>query len=231
MTLLTMLLPGALVLLLGLAAIPLHVRFRLDFRGRLRRSLRLAWGFGLVRLKFEGGTAPASAPTDGAGSSRTGESTERTTAQSAKEPPTPAAERRAEPGTESPSERSTSPGNATRYLAPLRVRAFRRRVLRFARDCWKALRARVDLRARIGLGDPADTGELWALLGPLSALLGMLTPSSIIIEPEFDDATFEFHSSGELRVIPLQFAWLVLSLACSPGIWRGVRAATGPARA
>ena len=125
------------------------------------------------------------------------------------------------------SEESTEPKpkrKKLRPLAALRQKAFRGRVLRFVRDLWRALRKRdLSLRIRVGLGDPAETGQLWALLGPLSALLANIEDTSIELEAEFVDAVFEVDSRGNLSVIPLQLLYLVLGLLCSPPFWRGMR--------
>jgi len=56
-------------------------------------------------------------------------------------------------------------------LTALRDAALRRRVWRLIRDLRQAIRLqRGHLHARLGLGDPADTGRLWALLGPLQTV-------------------------------------------------------------
>ena len=115
-------------------------------------------------------------------------------------------------------------------LAALRLKPFRQRILRFARDLWHAFRKRdLRLRIRAGLGDPADTGQLWALCGPLSGWLASIDDASIELEPEFIDAVFELDSSGKISVIPLQLLYLVLGLLCSPPFWRGMRRMRRPA--
>jgi len=109
-------------------------------------------------------------------------------------------------------------------FAVLRQSAFRRRIMRFIGDLWHALRKQdVRLRVRVGLGDPADTGQLWAIVGPVAGMLHNFKQASIRIEPEFRDATFELDGSGTLRVIPLQLLYLTLALFLSPPIWRGMR--------
>jgi hypothetical protein len=108
--------------------------------------------------------------------------------------------------------------------AAIRSKPFRQRVVRFIREIWCAIhKQNLRLRIRIGLGDPADTGQLWALMGPLSGLLANTREATIEIEPEFVDAVFELDSSGSIRVIPLQLLYLVFGLLLSPSIWRGIR--------
>ena len=72
------------------------------------------------------------------------------------------------------------------------------------------------LRLRIGLGDPADTGLLWAVMGPLSGMLKNLQGASIEIDPEFIDEVLELESHGQFRLIPIQFIVLIIVFIFSP---------------
>ena len=67
---------------------------------------------------------------------------------------------------------------------------------------------------RIGLGDPADTGLLWAFLGPLSAL--PLRNAELRLEPEFVDPVLELEADGRLLLVPLRFLILAVAFALSP---------------
>lgn len=98
-------------------------------------------------------------------------------------------------------------------MAAIRQPAFRRRILRFVSDVWHAIHKKnVRLLLRLGLGDPADTGQLWAVLGPLSGMLARLRDIRIAIEPDFLDSRLEVDSSGTIRMIPLRLAIIVLGL-------------------
>ena len=106
----------------------------------------------------------------------------------------------------------------------LRQTAFRRRIILFIHDLWHAVHKRdISLRLRVGLGDPADTGQLWAMLGPVAGMLADTQAASIEIEPEFFDATLELDSSGDIRFIPLQMIYLTVGLLLSPPVWRGIK--------
>lgn len=106
----------------------------------------------------------------------------------------------------------------------IRQKPFRQRSIKFIRDLWHAIhKHNLSLRIRIGLGDPADTGQLWAIVGPLSGMLATVQQASIEIEPEFIDAVFELDSSGNIRVIPLQMIYLAIGLLLSPAIWQGIK--------
>ncbi len=183
----------ALLVLLGLLAIPVTLTYRLSWQRQLRGKASLQWLFGLVRVRL----APP-----GAGR--------------------PAAD--AKPGDDSTAAKPKRARKKFNPLAALREKDFRRRIIRFVRELWRALRKRdLYLRIRVGLGDPADTGQLWALCGPLSGVLANVEGASIELEPEFVDAVFELDSSGRLSVIPLQLLYLAFGLLCSPTFWRGMR--------
>ena len=79
------------------------------------------------------------------------------------------------------------------------------------------------MRLRIGLDDPADTGRLWALVGPVSGLLANIHEVSIEIEPEFFETIIELNSNGTIRVIPLQIIFLTAALLLSPPFWQGMQ--------
>ena len=109
------------------------------------------------------------------------------------------------------------------FMAAIRQAPFRRRMFRFVSDLWRTIHKKnVRLLVRLGLGDPADTGRLWAVLGPLSGMLARLRDIRVTIEPDFLDATLEVDSSGTIRMIPLQIAIIVFGLLFSPPIWRGI---------
>jgi hypothetical protein len=76
---------------------------------------------------------------------------------------------------------------------------------------------------RLGMGDPADTGRLWALLGPLNAAADNLRHAEVQIEPDFADSSLEFQFDGRLRVVPLQLVALATGFALSPASLRAWR--------
>lgn len=113
-----------------------------------------------------------------------------------------------------------------RLGAALRQPAFRNRIIRFTRDIWHAIhKQQLSLHLRVGIGDPAATGQLWSILGPLSGMLFMLDDADISIEPDFIDSTLELESCGNIRIIPLQIIYHLLALLLSPDIWHGLREA------
>jgi hypothetical protein len=109
--------------------------------------------------------------------------------------------------------------------------AFRQRVYRLLADVTRAAHLhQLRLRMRLGLDDPADTGRLWAIVGPLNGLAQTLRDADVHIEPEFMEPVFEFRARGRLLLVPLQFLVLGLGFALSPvsiRAWRTLQ--RGPA--
>lgn len=193
---------GALGVLIGLSllllTVPIAVEFRLRRVEAFEARVTVRWLFGLVRLRRVW-PAPAGAPP----------------------PSRPAPARVA--GRGPPRQR---PGRALRLFGDA---AFRRRVVRLARDLIAAAQPRdLFLHARLGLGDPADTGRLWALVGPLNAVAQGLARFDLRIEPEFGDPVFEFDAHGAALLVPLRFLALGAAFAFSPATLRAWRAAEAP---
>jgi hypothetical protein len=181
-----------LSLVVILLAVPVTLTYQCSWRRTVSAELRLTWAFGLVRADVS--------PDQG---------------KSKSEKP--------EEARSKSDRRQRTPGKKKNdFLAAIRQPSFRRRILRFVSDVWRSIHKKnIRLLLRIGLGDPADTGQLWAAFGPLSGMFARARDVSITVVPDFLDSTFEVDSSGTIRVIPLQFAVLALGLLFSPSIWRG----------
>lgn len=99
--------------------------------------------------------------------------------------------------------------------------AFRRRIHKFIRDMFRATHPRkLALRLRIGLGDPADTGRLWALIGPIAGMAQTIAGAAVLIEPEFMDPLLEVESHGRFRLVPIQFIAMTVTFLLSPVMLR-----------
>ncbi len=181
----------AVAILLGLVAllaVPLEAAFRLDRVAALEGEVQLRWLFGLVRVRL-----------------------------AVPRPRARAAEAAAGPKAARKRERREGRGGAGRGLAVLRQAEFRERVRRLVGDLVRALHVRrLLLHVRMGLGDPADTGLLWALVGPLGAVAAGSTGGDVRIEPDFLDSALELHSRGEVRIVPLRILALAVGFALSP---------------
>ena len=185
-----------LALLIGLLAVPLSVAFSIHRIGETTGFVRFWWLFGLVRYQL---CFPRDAKPKTQGAS----------------PP----KKKAKP--------AGKKGGAGRALTLIRQQGFRRRVVKFVRDMLRATHGRdLFLRLRIGLGDPADTGCLWAVVGPVAGLAQTLQSIVVRIEPEFMDPVFEVESHGQFRLVPIQFFALSAAFLLSPtmlGAWRQLR--------
>ncbi len=192
----------AVAVLLGLAgllAVPLGVAFQLEGIEAFQGRLTIRWLFGLVRVRVAvpGARRPPAAPA-------------------------------AEPEPARKRARRGARGGGARFLAVLRQAPFRRRVHRLVGDLVRVVRVRrLRLRMRLGLGDPADTGRLWAVVGPLTAASQGLG-ADVRIEPEFVDPVLEFRARGRVRVVPLQVLAVAVPFALSPASIRGWRTLRSP---
>lgn len=114
---------------------------------------------------------------------------------------------------------------ARRFAAVLATEGFQTRLLGLAHDLLRRFHIReLSLRVRLGLDDPADTGRLWALVGPLAGTLALLPVARIAVEPQFASAAFDLDMRSRVRVIPLRLLFAVLAFALSPGTVRALRA-------
>lgn len=185
-----------LTLFVALLAVPLTVVFSIDRIEETRGLLRFRWLFGLVRFQLRIPQADKAGP------------------QPASAP---------EKKVKSPRRRKRK-GRAGKLLSLIKQPAFRRRVYKFIRDMIRATHARdLFLRLRIGLGDPADTGYLWAVVGPIAGLAQEIRSAVVRIEPEFIDPVFEVESHGQFRLVPIQFIALTAGFVLSPTTLRAWR--------
>lgn len=196
MLLATVIAGGILLALLLLLALPVDLSFQTTGLHGFRAQFRLRCLFGLLHFGID-------LPVARGGPARRVPTARKTrTARSA---------------------RQTGPGRPHLPLA-LRQADFRQRCLRLARDLLAALHLhQLHLRLRLGLGDPADTGRLWAVMGPLAAWAQGLRGARVSIEPEFMEAVLEFQVQGRARLVPLQLLALVLGFVLSPAALRAWR--------
>jgi hypothetical protein len=113
----------------------------------------------------------------------------------------------------------------------LRSEGFWPRLLRFASDILNVMQVRIfRLRVRLGLKDPADTGQIWSFVGPLTAILAEARGTDIAIEPDFERAFLSVDGNAELRVIPIRVLVVVIPFIGSPATLRAAWAAIASRR-
>jgi hypothetical protein len=185
---------AVLLFVIALLAIPITFRFELCSDESRRNEFSLRWAFGLVRVRI---------PIE-------------KTEKSSVDETAPKKERK-------PRKRRSSRWRANPFPV-LTFKRFRRRIIRFVRDIWRAIhKDDISVRVRLGLGDPAETGQLWAVVGPIAGILAAIQQASISIEPVFVETIFELEASGRIRFIPLQLLYLIAALFLSPAVWRAMR--------
>ncbi len=182
-----------LLLCIALLAVPVTLTYRVSWQRGFQGDARLLWLFGLVRVQLP-----------------------------SHEPPSAVQENKTRTLTVGRSVHSSRDSQDVLRLVgdPL----LRRRIFRFIRDTWHAIHKRnVSVNVCIGLGDPADTGQLWAIVGPLAGFLSTAREAAVGIDPDFLDTTFELDSCGNIRLVPLQMVWLTAGLLLSPPVWKGIK--------
>jgi hypothetical protein len=114
-------------------------------------------------------------------------------------------------------------GRGHGMLAMLRSEGFGRRLLRLARDLLRRVHIHdLSMQVRLGLDDPADTGRLWAVVGPLSALLPLPPAARLAIEPDFTSEALDLNGKGRIRIIPIQLLFMFLGFVLSPTTLRAL---------
>jgi hypothetical protein len=114
-------------------------------------------------------------------------------------------------------------GGGRRVWVMLRSKGFGWRVLRLVRDLLRRIHIfELSVKIRLGLDDPADTGRLWAFVGPIAAMLALPPVARIVIEPEFSTETLEVDGKGHIRIIPIQLLCVALFFLLSPATLRAM---------
>jgi hypothetical protein len=102
-------------------------------------------------------------------------------------------------------------------LEILRARGILRRIKLLLKGILRLLRIEnLVADIKVGLGDPADTGLLFAIIGATTYFLGSYFPNRIKVQPSFaDEAVLEGSLYGTLRLRPIQLIPPLLRFAFS----------------
>lgn len=77
---------------------------------------------------------------------------------------------------------------------------------------------------KVDLENPADTGLLFAFVGPINLLINYFLPYPIKIEPSFTGESFlTGYANGVVKVMPIQMAASVIGLALSLPAFRVIK--------
>ena len=173
-------------LVIALLAVPFEINFNIQRQEVFRSDVAVRWLFGLVRFRVPGKSV-----------------------QKPQKKKLPKIKRKAK------ARKKSANGKAIKGL--LWNARFRYRAIQFVKDLFKSIHiATFYLRIRLGLDDPADTGRLWAVLGPLAVFLAALSNATVQLQPDFQSESLNLDSSGEVRIVPLQVIFTVLAFVFSP---------------
>jgi hypothetical protein len=106
----------------------------------------------------------------------------------------------------------------------LRIRGLMKNSARLARGVLGSLRL-TGLAAdfRLGLNDPADTGMIFAVVGPVAALLGPTVFERVNLRPSFEEGVLvEGYSHGTARLRPIRLVPHVLRFTFSRATFRAL---------
>lgn len=101
--------------------------------------------------------------------------------------------------------------------AMLLSQGFVARVIRLLRRLKASIHIRqLRLQILLGLDDPADTGQLWGIVGPLALTIPVPAGADVAIQPEFTGATFQVDGEGVIRIVPIEIIGTILVFTFSP---------------
>jgi hypothetical protein len=99
----------------------------------------------------------------------------------------------------------------------LRTRGLFRKIREFLVGILRQIKIRdLEIDCRVGLDTPADTGLLFAVVGPASVFLSSTFPERIRVQPSLvDETVFEGYLHGAVWLRPVQLAAPVLGFVFS----------------
>jgi hypothetical protein len=101
--------------------------------------------------------------------------------------------------------------------AKLRSQGFISRVFHLLRRLKACIHIRqLRLQLLLGLDDPADTGQLWGMLGPLAMAVPVPAGANVSIQPKFNGAAFQVDGEGAIRILPIEILGTLLIFVLSP---------------
>jgi len=122
-------------------------------------------------------------------------------------------------------ERSRSQRDELHVAAMLRSPGFLSRLIRLLHHIRGCIHIRqLRLQVRLGLDDPANTGQLWGIVGPLALAVPVPAGADVAIQPEFTGATFQIDGEGAIRIVPIEIIGILIAFTLSPTTLRGLYA-------
>ena len=182
------------VLITLVLCVPLDLAFHVDVYGRPKFSLRLVWLFGLI------------SPELGKGKKK------------------PEEKKRVVEGKRKPPDRRRRAKAVKVIFEILRIKGLLRQLIKLLRDVIGSFRIReLGANFRVGFDNPADTGLIFAVIGPATHFLGSSRFHGVRIEPSFDEAVCEGYLQGAVGLQPVRLIVPFLRFAFSSASLRIVK--------
>ncbi len=124
-----------------------------------------------------------------------------------------------------PEEKKKKKSNIKPLIAMLRSTGFLRKSLKFIKDSIRLVKVHeLKIEFRVGLGDPAETGMLFAVITPILFYMKSLHSLEVNIQPDFEHENLHGYFNGDLRVFPIRFVIPGIFFAFSPTTIRAIKA-------
>jgi len=181
-------------LLLFLLCVPVELVLNLDVYGRPKLGLRLVWFFGLISQEIERGKKK------------------------------PQEEKEEVAGRHKPTGGRKKGGDIKTVFKVLRTRGLLRQVIRFLRRVITSFRVKeLSLNLRLGFDNPADTGLLFAAIGPALPFVSSSRFHQVSLEPSFDGAICQGYLRGVVGLQPIRLVPPITGLLLSPSMVRVIK--------
>lgn len=110
-------------------------------------------------------------------------------------------------------------------LAALSTEGFPQKLFSFVRDILRLSKIRqLRVNFRIGLGDPAETGMLFAVLAPAMVVVRSFSAADVQLEPDFEQERLQGYCRGDIRAVPIKFVRPLIPFVFSTATMRAVKA-------
>jgi len=116
-------------------------------------------------------------------------------------------------------------GSVRSLLAVLTTEGFPQKLYGLIREILRIVKIR-ELKAsfRIGLGDAAETGMLFAVLAPAMVFVRAYSSAEVQLEPDFEQERLEGYCKGDVRAVPIKFVKAFVPFVFSWTTMRAMRA-------
>lgn len=188
---------GIIALLIFLLAVPIDLEYQFDNQLEKKSNTRIIWLFGLVNIELKKHKRDIEL----------------------KKSKIPKAKKK----------RKTTANvktNIRLFLAVIKSEGFLKRILKLFREMLTVSEIkRLQARLGFGLGDPAETGQLYGMVSPMFTFMYAMPGVNFVVIPIFDRTIFQAEISATLRIVPLRFIRAILCFIFSIESLRAIKAA------